>query len=166
MLLSKLLSNVEYKGELPVNDVNITSVCRDSRVAKEGSAFVCIKGTAIDGHTFAPSAYDNGARVFFAERPLDLPKDAAVIIVDDTRRYLAMASAEVYGHPERKLRIVGITGTKGKTTTALTVYGVMNAAGISTGYIGSNGVRFKGYSHFTANTTTYRNKATAFITAK
>lgn len=154
MLLSDLLKEIEYKMiGTPKPDTEILSVCRDSRLAEAGSLFVCIKGTAIDGHDFARSAYSKGARLFLAEKELDLPEDATVFIVPDTRKGLAIASAEFYGHPEQKLRIVGITGTKGKTTTALTAYGVLNAAGISTGYIGSNGVRFASYSYRTANTT-------------
>ena len=154
MLLSDLLKVIEYKTIFnAVPEAEILSVCRDSRLAEPGSLFVCIKGTAIDGHDFARSAYSKGARLFLAERALDLPDDATVTIVPDTRRGLAEASAEFYGHPEKKLCIVGITGTKGKTTTALTSYGVLNAAGISTGYIGSNGVRFASYSYQTANTT-------------
>lgn len=153
MLLSKLLEKLDYKSTSPAKDFEITSVCRDSRVATTGSLFVCIKGTAMDGHDFARAAYDNGARVFLSERDLFLPSDSAVIIIDDTRKALAIASAEVYGHPEKELKIVGITGTKGKTTTALTVYGILNAAGMTAGYIGSNGVRFPGYSFMTANTT-------------
>lgn len=153
MLLSKLLSKIEYKSTCDLEDTVITSVCRDSRLATEGSLFVCIKGSAIDGHDFARSAYNNGARVFLAERLISLPEDATVVITSDTRKGLAIASSELYGHPEKELRIVGITGTKGKTTTALTAYGLLNAAGISTGYIGSNGVRFADYSYLTANTT-------------
>lgn len=154
MLLSDLLKKIEYKmigNAAP--DTEILSVCRDSRLAEKGSLFVCIKGTAIDGHDFARSAYSKGTRLFLAEKELALPDDATVVIIPDTRRGLAEASAEFYCHPEKELRIVGITGTKGKTTTALTAYGVLNAAGISTGYIGSNGVRFATYSHRTANTT-------------
>lgn len=153
MLLSDLLSKIEYTSCKGAKDVEITSICRDSRQATDGSLFVCIRGTAVDGHDFARSAYIKGARVFLAEEKLDLPCDATVVIVPDTRVGLAEASAEFYSHPEKELKIVGITGTKGKTTTALTAYGVLNAAGISTGYIGSNGVRFASYRYTTANTT-------------
>ena len=153
MLISELLSKIEYKSASYRTDAPITSVCRDSRLCEEGSLFVCIEGTAIDGHDFARAAYNMGARAFLSQRELELPSDAAVIVIDDTRKGLATASAELYRHPENELKIVGITGTKGKTTTALTAYGVLNAAGISTGYIGSNGVRFAGYSYLTANTT-------------
>lgn len=153
MLLSDLISKIEYKSFKGSGEIEITSVSRDSRQATWGSLFVCIRGSAIDGHDFARSAYASGARAFLAEEELDLPDDASVVIVPDTRIGLAEVSAEFYSHPEKELKIVGITGTKGKTTTALTVYGVLNAAGISTGYIGSNGVRFASYSFTTANTT-------------
>ncbi len=149
MLLSQLLRKFEYKGK----DAEITSLTRDSRLACRGSLFVCIKGAVSDGHDFALSAYQNGARVFLAEKPLSLPDDATVFIVENTREALAAVSAEFYGQPQKALHLVGITGTKGKTTTALTAYHILNSAGIPTGYIGSNGVRFGNYKYQTANTT-------------
>ena len=154
MLLQELLSKIEYTliGDFDGN-AEIKSICRDSRLATADSIFVCIKGAAVDGHDFARSAYSKGARIFLAERELELPSDALVVIVPDTRIGLALISAEFYGHPDKELKIVGITGTKGKTTSALTAYNVLNMAGIKSGYIGSNGVRFDQYSYKTANTT-------------
>ena len=115
MLLSDLLEKIEYTScNRADTDLSVSSVSRDSRQVTEGTLFVCIKGTAIDGHEFAPSAYSKGARVFLAEKELSLPDDATVVIVPDTRIALAEASREVYGHPDRELSIVGITGTKGK----------------------------------------------------
>ncbi len=154
MLLSDLLKNIKYESvSRDPRGIEVTSVCRDSRLVSDGSLFVCIKGAVSDGHDFARSAYAKGARIFLAEHGLDLPEDSVVIISDNTRIALAKCSAEFYGNPQRELFIVGITGTKGKTTTALAAYGILNAAGISTGYIGSNGVRFGSYSYRTANTT-------------
>ena len=154
MLLHDILSKIEYKliGDLR-GETEIRSICRDSRLATADSIFVCIKGAAADGHDFARAAYAKGARIFLAERKLELPSDALTILVPDTRIGLALLSAEFYGHPDKELKIVGITGTKGKTTSALTAYSVLNAAGIKSGYIGSNGVRFDQYSYKTANTT-------------
>ena len=154
MLLSDLLKKIKYESlSGPKDDIMIDSICRDSRIVSDGSLFVCIKGAVSDGHDFARAAYGKGARAFLAERPLDLPDDAAIIIVDDTRIGLAQCSEEFYGHPQREIFVVGITGTKGKTTTALAAYGILNSAGISTGYIGSNGIRFSTYKYHTANTT-------------
>lgn len=152
MLLSTLLKKIEYSKTVPEREV--FSVTNDSRQADGGSIFVCIKGFVSDGHLFAQGAYDRGARVFVAERELPfLPDDACVIVVESSRRALALLSCELYGNPSHKMRIIGITGTKGKTTTALMIKQLLDSAGIPTGYIGSNGVSYGGIKKTTANTT-------------
>ena len=154
MLLTSLLGKIKYvvsSGDVTAQE--ISSFCHDSRLATDGSLFVCIKGSAVDGHDFAHQAYSAGCRSFLAERELSLPSDACVIITENTRRGLAEISAEFYDHPSKKLHVVGITGTKGKTTSALTAYTLLNASGISAGYIGSNGVMYGERKFHTANTT-------------
>ena len=83
---------------------------------RTGSLFICIKGYTVDGHDFAKSAVENGASAILAERPLDL--DVPVIVVRDTERAMAVLADAFYGHPTQKLRLIGITGTNGKTTTS------------------------------------------------
>ena len=117
------------------------------------SMFVCIKGAVFDGHTYALQAYTVGCRIFVAERVLDLPEDATVIRVRDSRAALALLSAAFYGYPARELTVIGITGTKGKTTTALLIHQMLEQNGIPAGYIGSNGVQFCGHFYPTVNTT-------------
>lgn len=130
-----------------------TSIAYDSRKASENGAFFCLRGSVADGHKYAKSAYDNGARVFFCEEPLDLPDDAVQITVPDTRKELAVRSREFYDRPDEKLTLVGITGTKGKTTTANMIYSLMREAGQPVGVIGTNGVRYGDVYEKTANTT-------------
>lgn len=125
----------------------------DSRRADAGCLFVCMPGAKTDGHDFALSAYEAGCRCFLAEHSVALPDDAAVILAPDTRALLPSLSAHFYGHPADKLRLVGITGTKGKTTTALLTAAILNHAGIPTAYIGSNGVIIRDERIETANTT-------------
>lgn len=151
MLLSELLKSaeIEYNG----NDCEIDDVVCDSREAREGTVFVCIAGFVSDGHAYAVRAYDMGCRVFVAERELDLPSDAIVIMQENTRIALAGLCAAIHDFPARKLKVIGITGTKGKTTTSLMIASVLNKNGIPTGYIGSNGVDFGGNHFETANTT-------------
>lgn len=159
MLLSQLLSRIEYTEIINPKDQNISTtdiaaLCCDSRKAYNGSLFVCITGALVDGHEYALSAYNKMCRIFVAEHPIEnLPDDAVVVITPDTRVALALLSDEFFGHPSREMKIIGITGTKGKTTSSLLIYNMLNANGIPTGYIGSNGVSFDDYHFNTVNTT-------------
>ena len=136
-----------------VKTAPITALCYDSRLATEGTVFFCLVGKVSDGHTFALSAYRRGCRFFVAERELDLPADAVVFTVPDTRAALADTAAEFYDHPEREMKLIGLTGTKGKTTTALLIRCLLNGAGIPTGYIGTNGIDYADYHYATVNST-------------
>ncbi len=131
----------------------VSALCYDSRLATEGTVFFCLVGKLLDGHTYAESAYRRGCRFFVAERELRLPSDAVVLTVPDTRVALADCAAAFYGHPEKEMRLIGLTGTKGKTTTALLIQGLLNRAGIPAGYIGTNGVDYAGYHFDTVNST-------------
>lgn len=130
-----------------------TSLCFDSRQADAGAIFFCLPGKTSDGHRFAPAAYRAGCRVFVVEVVQDLPGDAIQWVVDDSRHALADCAAAFYGHPEREMRLVGLTGTKGKTTTAILIRHLLTAAGIPAGYIGTNGVDFAGRHYATLNST-------------
>lgn len=154
MLFSSLISNLEYKVMAGDPDkCEVLSVCRDSRIVSDRGLFVCIKGTVNDGHKYAQMAYENGCRAFIVERPVDLPGDASMVLVNNARIALAEASAAFYRNPSKELHVVGITGTKGKTTTALTAFEILNGCGIPAAYIGGNGIKFCGKSIPTANTT-------------
>ncbi len=142
-------SYISPKGERH----RILSLCHDSRRATPQSLFFCKSGALTDGHIFAQHAYKNGARLFIAERELDLPKDASVIIVPNAHNALSDLSVWFYGEPAKSLKLIGITGTKGKTTVALSVYSIAEAAGIKIGYIGTNGIYYNGQRLETANTT-------------
>ena len=134
-------------------DRRVTALCCDSRKAGDASLFFCLPGAQADGHRYAPAAYRNGTRAFVVERELELPDDALQIIVPDARTALADASACFYEHPDREMTLIGITGTKGKTTTALLTAAVLNAAGRPTGYVGTNGIEFAGMHFPTVNST-------------
>ena len=136
-----------------VRTAPITALCYDSRLATEGTVFFCLVGKVSDGHTFALSAYRRGCRFFVAERELDIPDDAVIFTVPDTRAALADTAALFYDHPERSIKLIGLTGTKGKTTTALLIQNLLNGAGIPTGYIGTNGIDYADYHYTTVNST-------------
>jgi UDP-N-acetylmuramoyl-L-alanyl-D-glutamate--2,6-diaminopimelate ligase len=131
----------------------VSQLCCDSRKAVPGSFFFCLTGANVDGHAYAKAAYDKGARVFAVERSVELPADATVIRFANTREALAHTSAAFYGYPHRRLKIIGITGTKGKTTTALLIHSILTAAGISAGYIGTNGIMYADKQLPSVNTT-------------
>lgn len=151
MLLSALLekAKIEYSGA----DCEIDRVICDSRKVAANTLFVCITGFASDGHAYAKRAYELGCRAFVVEKAVDLPKDAIVVMQENTRVSLALISAAYYDFPAKKLKVVGLTGTKGKTTTALMLTSIANQNGIPAGYIGSNGIDFAGNHFETGNTT-------------
>lgn len=137
----------------PMRRRTILTLCHNSKYATPTCAFFCKTGAIADGHAYAYSAYLNGARIFIAERALTLPDDAAVIITSNSTEALNKLAVKFYKDPSKELNIIGITGTKGKTTVAISAYKVASACGISAGYIGTNGVYYNGKSFETANTT-------------
>ncbi|MBQ8849676.1 MAG: UDP-N-acetylmuramoyl-L-alanyl-D-glutamate--2,6-diaminopimelate ligase [Clostridia bacterium] len=158
MLLSELMKAADYTGiinrsGLDPKTTDIHSLCCDSRKVSEDSVFVCISGSVNDGHDHAWGAYGHGCRVFVIEHAIKLPDDAFVIAVKDTRVALAQLSAAFYGYPAREMTVIGITGTKGKTTSSIMIYNVLRNSGISAGYIGSNGIYFGDTVLPTINTT-------------
>ena len=144
MLLKRLFAGVPVLSPAVLPEVEITSVEYDSRRAGEGSLFCCLIGAKTDGHRYAASAYEKGCRAFLVSRPAGLPIDAVQILVADTRSAMASVCWHFYGDPAETLKLIGVTGTKGKTTTALLIDAILNAAGRKCGYIGSNGVRIAG----------------------
>lgn len=152
MLLSELLSKIEYSGTFTERDID--DITNDSRRAHAGAVFVCIRGFATDGHLFALGAYAAGCRTFICERKIyELPHDADCIIVKNSRAALSKLSSKLRGEPSGELYVIGITGTKGKTTCALMIKKLLDGAGIPTGYIGSNGIQYGGLKIESANTT-------------
>lgn len=156
MLLSQILTDLEYTTKVSpsvIEDTEIADIVYDSRRASFGTMFVCLVGAVSDGHNYALSAYDMGCRVFMVQRELELPEDALQVVVSDTRAGLALASAAFYEYPARSLMIIGVTGTKGKTTAASLIADILNAGGINTAYIGTTGIVINGERTPTKNTT-------------
>ncbi len=139
MKLTELLAGIPYTCVQGREDTEVTGVVYDSRKVKEGCLFVCIEGANFDGHIFAAEAVKAGAAALVASKPVELPKgvQAAVIQVEDTRYCLAFVSAAWFGHPAEKLKVIGITGTKGKTTTTYLVRSILENAGYRVGLIGT-----------------------------
>ena len=126
-----------YSSSGPEND--ICGIAYDSRAVRPGFAFVAIPGAKADGHDFIPDAIDRGAAAVICEKELDLPADVGLVLVKDSRRALAALSAAYFDHPDRKLRLIGVTGTNGKTTTANLIKYLLEKAGHKSGFIGTLG---------------------------
>ncbi len=131
----------ETGGTLVGGDAEIKSLCTDSRVAGEGDLFFCYRGTSVDSHAFAPDAQARGAAAVVCERETEL--GIPQLVVKDGRDAMAKIAAAFFGHPEKKLHLIGITGTNGKTTTAHMLYFILRAAGRRAGLIGTLGARYK-----------------------
>ncbi len=154
MILSELLtdSKIEYKifGNA---DIEVSDITFDSRKAKDGVMFFCLIGSASDGHDYAMSAYNNGCRIFAVSKDTELPCDAVIVRFENTREALSYVSAAFFGRPSDKMKIIGITGTKGKTSVANMISACLNKLGMPCGYIGTSGTEYAGLHFATKNTT-------------
>jgi len=139
MLLSEILDTIDEKKVSGPTDIEVGGLAYDSRVVERGDAFFCIKGLVTDGHLYAGQAAARGARALFVERDLDaeLPDGMVVVRVPDTRFALAEAAARFYGHPSEQMKLVGVTGTNGKTTTGYLIENIFKKAGYVAGLIGT-----------------------------
>ena len=137
MKLIKLLERLEYtclQGEI---DKEISGIVNDSRKVTEGSLFFCIKGAVSDGHTYALNVAEKGAAAIIVQEPVEVPESVTVIQVTDSRYAMALVAAAWYDYPAEKLHVIGITGTKGKTTTTYMIRSILEAAGHKVGLIGT-----------------------------
>ena len=151
MHLNALLERIEYTA-LGNVDIPVDDIVYDSRKVRPGVVFVCLEGASFDGHAYAAEAVKAGAAAVVAQHPVDVG-DTPVILVQDTRAALAQMSAAYFGYPAEKLPVIGITGTKGKTTSAYMICSILEAAGIKTGMIGTVGIRIGKETRPTDNTT-------------
>lgn len=139
MRLSDIIGNIEYELVRGSLDTEVLEVENDSRNIKKGTLFFCISGAKFDGHDYAKAAANDGASVLVVEKDVDVDNDSDVTIikVPSTRYAMGVISAAFYGNPSDKLKVVGITGTKGKTTTTYMIKSMLESAGIKTGLIGT-----------------------------
>lgn len=153
MKLKKILNNIEYeliKGSL---DTNITDLCYDSRKVTKDCAFICLDGTQVDGHDFIDTAIKKGASTIFIEKDIEVSQPVTVIKLSNTRKDLSLLSINYFDNPASKLTMIGITGTKGKTTTSWMIKNILEEEEKKVGVIGTMGV-FIGNNHYeTINTT-------------
>ena len=136
-LLERLPDAVCY-GNCP-DSLCISSIAYDSRKVEKGGIFVAIPGETVDGHEYIPQAVEKGAAVIVAERNIALPGNVFLLKVTDSRRALARISAAYYDYPDQKMRLIGVTGTNGKTTTTTLIKFLLEKAGHKSGVIGTVG---------------------------
>jgi len=136
MELARLLSVLEPLPQAP-GGLDITGLAYDSRRVGPGDVFFAIEGLVHDGHEFCDDAIGRGARAVVCERPVPAPPGFPVIVTPDSRLALALCAAQFHGHPSTRLRLIGVTGTNGKTTTTYLIRSILEAAGHRTGLIGT-----------------------------
>ena len=137
MKLEKLLERMDYKVLAGSTDIEISTLVYDSRKVEKASVFVCISGAVSDAHDFIPDVVKKGAAAVVVEKDVTPIEGVTYIKVDDTRLALACMSAAYFDYPAEKIKTIGITGTKGKTTTTYMVKSILESAGIKTGLIGT-----------------------------
>ena len=133
------LENFKSKGDL---DIDITKVIDDSRNVVEGCLFVAIKGFDFDGHEYVNEAIKNGAKAVIVDikanlKQIHIPSNVTAILVEDTRKVLALVACNFYNNPSRNFKLIGVTGTKGKTTTTFMIKSILEKAGKKVGLIGT-----------------------------
>jgi UDP-N-acetylmuramoyl-L-alanyl-D-glutamate--2,6-diaminopimelate ligase len=146
--LTELIVTARLIGD---GDTEFTGITRDSRLIAEGDLFICIPGHKADGHSYAEAAVHCGAAALVAERPL--PLDIPQLIVKDARGAAAVIASHINGYPSNSVRLIGVTGTNGKTTTTYLVETILNDSGKSAGVIGTIERRFGGRSYPMEGTT-------------
>ena len=149
MRLNELLDGIETKTGYTFNP-EISNVTDDSRNVRKSSVFVCINGSRHDGHDYAKKALEKGAAIVICDHDIGISKS---IVVDDTRKAYALMCANYYGNCHRKMKMIGVTGTNGKTTTAFAIKQILEENGYKVGLIGTVGVRI-GKEKYPADYTT------------
>ena len=155
MKLSELFLGQQYDLVQGSMDTEVSDIVYDTRKLQPSALFVCVVGFNRDSHDLAAQAVEQGAAALLTQHPVQLPQGCTVpvIQVENSRYAMALASAQLFGQPAKQLTMIGVTGTKGKTTTAHMIRSVLTAAGKKVGIIGTNGVAYADHFHELNNTT-------------
>ncbi len=153
MKFKNWLKELPYKLLQGSLDVEVHDVVYDSRKAGPGCVFVCMRGANVDSHKFIPDVVSKGVSAIVAEHPVEAPESVAVIEVENGRNALSLLSAARFDYPLRKMISIGVTGTKGKTTSTYMIKSILEASGQKTGLIGTNGAIIGDNHYPTKNTT-------------
>ena len=142
MKLQELIKNIKIKKILNEKDIDITGISYNSKTVKQGEIFVCLKGEHSDGHEFAKMAVENGAVALYCEKELDI--DVPQVIVESTRHQIADLAAAFYNYPSKKIKLIGVTGTNGKTTVTHLIQRIVEDAQHKCALIGTLGYKLSG----------------------
>lgn len=153
MKLEQLIKDLSYNLVSGTLDKEITNVSYDSRKATKDGLFVAIEGVKSDGHDYIDQVIEQGAAAVVVTKDMLVKEGVTYIKVDNSRKALALISAEFFGHPSKDLTVIGLTGTKGKTTTSLMVKAILDVSHKKVGIIGTNGTFINGIHEPTSNTT-------------
>lgn len=156
MKLEEILKEVNFTSNKKwdeIKDIEIQDISYNSMSCAKDYIFVAIQGETTNGHKYIDKAYEKGVRVFIISEDVLLPDDGIKIFVKDSRVALSKISSNYFNNPSKDLTVIGITGTKGKTTTANYIKTVLQDAGYNTGIIGTNGIFYNNIEEATKNTT-------------
>ncbi len=137
--LERILSRIKPLKVMGDLHVEISGIAHDTRDVKDGYLFAALPGMKADGHDFIPTALSAGARALLVTLPPERRTNATVVVVDDTRRAFALAAGDFYNRPDLSLKLIGITGTNGKTSTAVILQSILETAGIRCARMGTIG---------------------------
>lgn len=139
MILKNIIKSTDVVEIFGNEEIEISDICYNSSKVIKGSLFVCLCGTNFDGHEYINEAIKNGAVAIAVQKKVKTINDITVVEVKNTREFLAYAAANFFGNPAKELVTIGITGTKGKTTTSFMIKSILEKSGLKTGVIGTIG---------------------------
>jgi UDP-N-acetylmuramoyl-L-alanyl-D-glutamate--2,6-diaminopimelate ligase len=142
MKLSQLLKSCPVQQVHGNMDLDVTGLHYDSRQVRDGDAFFALRGVVSDGHRFISSAIANGAKVVFAEEMSEDLEQVTTVLVENARQAMALAAAEFYGNPTKDMKVIGVTGTNGKTTITYLLEAILNRAGLAPAVVGTINYRY------------------------
>src|SRR5574344_334761 len=152
MLIKELIKDVKIKRIIGnIDDLDIDNISYDSKKIVKNDAFFCLKGENADGHDYAKDAENSGASIIICEKKLDV--NISQIIVENSRKAFAICCGNFYDNPAKKLKMIGITGTNGKTTTTFLIRSILECDGKKVGLVGTQGA-YIGQQYFETSMTT------------
>ena len=137
MKLKEMLKDLNYEIVKGTDEVNINNIQYDSRSIEKGDLFFAIQGYNTDGHKYIPTAYEKGAIAIVYDKDMDNLPECTMVKVKNSRKAMAKVSSNFYGNPKDKLKIIGVTGTNGKTTSTFMIKSILEEAGFKVGLLGT-----------------------------